>query len=300
MIMAGGSGSRLWPMSRAATPKQLLPLIVGDDGSPTTLLALSASRLAGLVEPERRSICTGERFRAQVREAAPGILDEMILGEPMGRDTVNAVALAAAAFEKRDPDAVFAVLTADHVIEPNDVFQRCVRTGFELVEDDPRRFVTFAITPTYPATGFGYVERGDVIDGREGAFEVARFVEKPDLARATEYVESGNFGWNAGMFVFHAGAVLDALERFVPESHAGIREIQRAMGTPQARWRETNQSGRPSTMARIRFLPDAGVNDVSSMALSAVSRRPPSPAAPKRMNHCGVLRKITGAFERHE
>jgi mannose-1-phosphate guanylyltransferase len=158
-----------------------------------------------------------------------------VLGEPVGRDTVNAVGFAAAVFQKMDPDAVFAVLTADHIIEPAGAFRSLMDVGYRLVEADPTRLVTFSIKPTYPSTSYGYVERGAPLPGTPGAeglaFKVARFVEKPDLPRATAYVESGVFGWNSGMFVWRASTVMEALKRFKPESHEGLVRIQGAWGT---------------------------------------------------------------------
>lgn len=241
MIMAGGSGTRLWPVSRDGQPKQLIEFIPGADGKPRSLLALAAARLEGLVEPGARYICTGERYREQIRAVLPEFGDEQILGEPVPRDTVNAVGFTAAVLAKNDPDAVFAVLTADHLIEPNLVFQDCLRLGFELVEQDPSRLVTFSIRPTYPATGFGYVERGRamdslpgcVVNGKSVAFGVTKFVEKPPLHMAQAYVESGMFGWNSGMFVFHARTVLECLSRYKPEAHAGLVRIAEAWGTPE-------------------------------------------------------------------
>lgn len=244
MIMAGGAGTRLWPMSRKDRPKQLLDFIKRPGNKkPISLLALAAQRLEALVPPSRRYICTAESYRDIIREQLPEFSQDQILGEPMGRDTVNAVGFAAAVLAKEDKDAIFCVLTADHVIEPEEAFRERMDLGFRLVENDPRRFVTFAIKPTYPATGFGYVERGTpirdpkqgksaAIDGaKEHAYHVARFVEKPDQARAQAYVESGDFAWNSGMFVWKAQTFLDALAKFKPESHEGLLKIQAAWGT---------------------------------------------------------------------
>ncbi|MCH2160270.1 MAG: mannose-1-phosphate guanylyltransferase [Phycisphaerales bacterium] len=227
MIMAGGSGTRLWPMSRVARPKQLVPLF--PEGS---LLALSAARLEGVVPPERRWICTGERFREAVLAGIPGIEDQRILGEPVGRDTVNAVGLTAAVLHAEDPEATFAVLTADHLIEPQSVFADRLDAAFGLVEADPSRFVTFAITPTFPATGFGYVQRGEQIEGHSDCYLARRFVEKPDLDTARSFLEAGDYGWNSGMFVFHAATVLEALGRYEPDIRAGLDRIVAAWNTP--------------------------------------------------------------------
>ncbi len=233
MIMAGGTGTRLWPMSRKALPKQLIPFVFPEGSkTPCSLLELAAARLEGLVPPQRRTICTGERYRAVIEQALPDFAGDRILGEPEGRDTINAVGFGAAVFGKHDPDAVFAVLTADHIIEPDSVFREAMDLGFQLVEADPRRLVTFAIKPTHPATGYGYVQRGDPIEGFDSrAFAVREFKEKPDLDIATRYIQSGDYGWNSGMFIFHARTIMDLLATYAPVSHAGLTKIADAWDT---------------------------------------------------------------------
>lgn len=232
MIMAGGAGTRLWPVSRQDRPKQLVPFI-RSGGRPRSLLELAAGRLEGLVPADRRYICTNEGYRAAIRTSLPAFTDDLILGEPVGRDTVNAVGLAAAVIAKRDPAGVFAVLTADHIIEPADLFRDRIELGFELVEQDASRLVTFSIKPTYAATGYGYVERGAEIAGTEGkGFRTVRFVEKPSLEVAQAYLDSGAFGWNSGMFVWSCKTILDCLRRYKPESYQGLMKIQAAWGTP--------------------------------------------------------------------
>ncbi len=237
MIMAGGSGTRLWPMSRAGEPKQLIRFMRRPGGGePVSLLELAAERLGDLVPADRQYICTGEGYREIIRERLPGFTDERILGEPVPRDTVNAVGFAAAVFGKADPDAVFAVLTADHLIRPQETFTRAVDVGFSLVEKDPTQLVSFGIKPTYPATGFGYIEDGGEIAGTDGlGFRVARFVEKPPLDKAREYLASGTFSWNAGMFVFHAGTFMEMLARHKPESFEGLMKIRDAWETEHQR-----------------------------------------------------------------
>jgi mannose-1-phosphate guanylyltransferase len=220
MIMAGGSGTRLWPMSRKSRPKQLLPLIDGK-----SLLEIAAMRLEKLVPLKHRLICTAETYRGEVRRVLSDFSDEQILGEPMGRDTVNAVGLTAAVLLKRDPESVFAVLTADHLIEPQHEFARAFELGFKTVENDPSRFVTFSIKPAFAATGYGYVERGEPLAGFAGAFKAGRFAEKPDLATAESFVNSGRFNWNSGMFIFQARMFMDSLKRYMPENYAGLTRI---------------------------------------------------------------------------
>jgi mannose-1-phosphate guanylyltransferase len=237
MIMAGGSGTRLWPMSRDGQPKQLINFIHRGDKR-LSLLEIAAERSSKLVPADKQYICTGERYRGQIREALPVFDDEHILGEPQPRDTVNAVAFAAAVFSKQDPNAIFSVLTADQLIEPDDVFNEAMDLGYKLVEEDPSRLVTFGIKPDHPATGYGYIEHGKPIKNKageeiDGAFNVARFIEKPPLEKAEAYVQSGRYDWNAGMFVFHAQTLLKLYERFMPENAKLINKLADAWGTDQ-------------------------------------------------------------------
>ena len=228
MIMAGGAGTRLWPMSRPAQPKQLIPFIGG-----RSLLQIAADRLEGVVPMERRLICTGRDHLDVIRKRLPDFTDDRLLGEPVGRDTLNAIGLTATVLAAEDPDAIFAVLTADHLITPQEEFARCMTLGFDLVSDDPARMVTFGITPTHPATGYGYVQLGDAVEGFDGAHRTVRFVEKPDEATARSYLESGDFAWNSGMFIFSAASFLKAVAAFAPEAAEGLASIGAAWNSPE-------------------------------------------------------------------
>jgi mannose-1-phosphate guanylyltransferase len=229
MVMAGGSGTRLWPLSRRERPKQLLPLLLEN----RCLLEEAVDRLEGVVEPGNRLVCTAERFRRAILESISSLDDEHLLGEPTGRDTVNAVGLTAAILEGRDEEAVFAVLTADHLITPKDEFARALDLGFRIAEAEPTRFVTFSITPDFAATGYGWVERGAEVEGFEGAYEAASFVEKPERDRAEAFLASGRWNWNSGMFVFSAKGFMQALEKFLPANAEGLRRIAAAWDTPE-------------------------------------------------------------------
>ena len=203
-----------------------------------SLLEIAAERASKLVPTDKQYICTGERYRTQIREGLPSFDDGHILGEPQPRDTINAVAFAAAVFAKEDPDAIFSVLTADQLIEPDDIFNSAMDLGYKLVEEDPSRLVTFGIKPDHPATGYGYIEHGLPVKDKDnnpidGAFNVARFIEKPPLEKAEAYFESGRYDWNAGMFVFNAKTFLMLYERFMPENAKLIQQLTDAWGTDQ-------------------------------------------------------------------
>src|SRR5262245_32033019 len=228
VIMAGGAGTRLWPLSRSTVPKQLLSVIRGK-----SLLQLSYERLRGLLPPERILVCTAAAHRDAVLANLPELPKENLLGEPMGRDTANAVGFPAAVLHKRDKDAVFAVVTADHVIEPIDTFQAAIRTAFDVVEKQPNSLVTFGIIPTYGHTGLGYIHRGEALPNFKGAYKVQAFREKPDKPTADRYVESGRYYWNSGMFVWRADTVLNELAAHLPEAHKGLTKIADAWDSPQ-------------------------------------------------------------------
>ncbi len=217
VIMAGGSGTRLWPLSRRGTPKQLLKLMGG-----VSLLRLAFERALHLVPAERVIVVTGAAYLDDVRADLPEIPLENLLGEPEGRDSLNAVAWPAAVLSHRDPDAVVAHLTADQLIEPIDAFVEALDEAFSVAEADSAALVTLGVVPTSPHTGYGYLHRGASLPGFPTACAVQEFKEKPDAATAARYVDSRQYWWNAGMFVWRARTFLDQLAALEPDTHAAV------------------------------------------------------------------------------
>ncbi len=212
-------------MSRNRVPKQLLPLIQGK-----SLLDLAFQRLEGLVPPDRRWVCAAEAHRAAVRAALPGLATDRYLDEPVGRDTLVALAFSSAVIARVDRDATIVVLTADHLIEPPDAFREVVGRGFDTAESGPGVLVTFGIAPTRAATGFGYLRLGGGFLGQ--ARIVEEFREKPDAATAERWVAEGpeRYLWNSGMFVWKAEAFLDCVRRYEPAVFDGVTTIAAGVG----------------------------------------------------------------------
>ncbi|MHC4872584.1 MAG: mannose-1-phosphate guanylyltransferase [Planctomycetota bacterium] len=226
-IMAGGGGTRFWPKSRQHCPKQFLP-IVGDKA----MITQTTDRLESGCSAEKIFIITNEKQAAGTRELVPAIPAENVIAEPLGRNTAPCVGIAAVyAREKSGGDPVIGIFSADHVIGPIDEFNKTVKAAAELAET-PGNIVTIGIKPTFPSTGYGYIEHGDNIAGSDvNSFDVKRFTEKPGLAAAEEFVASGNFSWNAGIFFFKSGTVLAELERQQPEIFKRVEEFSKAIGT---------------------------------------------------------------------
>ncbi|WP_222267260.1 mannose-1-phosphate guanylyltransferase [Modestobacter marinus] len=232
VVMAGGSGTRLWPLSRASRPKQLLDVVAEEGGGAHSLLAEAFARLRTLLPADQIWVCTAARYADAVRAALPELHPDRLVLEPVPRDTANAVGLAAALVADVDPDAELAVVSADHVIRPVDRFVAALGTAYDVLAARPRALVTLGVTPTSPATGFGYVQKGAPTEVR-GAAEAASFREKPDRATAEAYLASGEYVWNSGMFVWRAQTVLDALREHLPESAAGLARIVAAPAGPE-------------------------------------------------------------------
>jgi mannose-1-phosphate guanylyltransferase len=216
VVPAGGAGTRLWPLSRAGSPKFLLDLT----GSGRSLLQETVRRLEPLVG-DRVLVVTGAAHREQVVGQLPDVAGGRIVGEPSPRDSMAAIGLAAALVEREDPDAVIGSFAADHVITSRDAFERAVALAADVARGD--WLVTIAIEPTEPATAFGYVRQGAVVPEHAGAFVVEEFVEKPSLEVARSYLASGDYRWNAGMFVARPRVLLDLLATWHPEFAAALR-----------------------------------------------------------------------------
>jgi len=229
VIMAGGAGTRLWPLSRTARPKQLLRLFDGK-----SLLQLSRERLQGLFEPQNIWVITSAHYIDQVARELPDVPRDNLIGEPMGRDTANAIGLAASLLARRDADATMAVFTADHIISPQDRFAEAIRAGLDAAEGSPESLITFGITPASPHTGYGYVQRGEEVGAK--TYRVAEFKEKPTREVAETYLRSGEYYWNSGMFAWRASAILSELERLLPENAASLADLA-------ARWEDLARSG---------------------------------------------------------
>ena len=217
VVPAGGAGTRLWPLSRASSPKFLHDLT----GTGRSLLQATWDRLTPLTG-SHVLVVTGVAHQGAVAEQLPGLPADQLLAEPAPRDSMAAIGWAAAVLEARDPDAVLGSFAADHVIADEDAFRACVTDAVAAAEQG--YVVTIGIEPTHPSTGFGYIELGTAL-GAGPAHAVTQFVEKPDRARAEEYLATGRFRWNAGMFVVRATVLLDLLAQWHPELAAALRAL---------------------------------------------------------------------------
>jgi len=227
VIMAGGGGTRLWPLSRKARPKQMLSLI-----EERSLFQSAIDRVNGILPPERILVVTVAEQAAQLREQAPEIPAENFLLEPMPRGTASVVGLAAQVLQHRDPQAIMAVLTSDHFIGNQERYQDLLRAAHQVALDG--YLVTLGIAPTFPATGYGYIQQGELLGTYrdQPVYRAMRFKEKPDDAQARAMLESGDHAWNSGMFVWQVSQILEEIARQMPDLAAKLAEIGQVWDTP--------------------------------------------------------------------
>ena len=219
--MAGGSGTRFWPLSRRSRPKQTLPILGG-----ASMVRQTVERLFPLFDAKQIFVVTGRDHADLVRRDLDLLPPDQIIDEPVGRDTAAAVGLAATFLQWRDPESAFAVLPADHYIDDPAKFQACLLRGHRAARTGA--LVTVGIKPRHPSTSYGYLNRGS----REGeVFRVRRFYEKPKLEAAKTFVESGDYYWNGGMFVWESWSILKAIGNFLPALSTSLLEIGKALGT---------------------------------------------------------------------
>lgn len=229
VIMAGGSGTRFWPLSRERHPKQFLTLF-----GKRSLLQQAYDRIADVVGKDGVLIVTNHQQAARTREQLPEIAPNRVIGEPCGRDTAPCIALAAALLVRNDPDVHMIVLAADHLIQPTQVFQQAVLTADKFLKDEPEALVTFGIPPTFPSTGYGYLRRAETVGEHEGirVHRLKSFHEKPNEKKAKEFVASGEYFWNSGIFCWKARTILDEIQRRSPELYNAVDRIAQAWDTP--------------------------------------------------------------------
>jgi len=271
VIMAGGGGTRLWPLSRRERPKQLLTLF-GEE----TLFQNTVNRLIGLFPPERIFVVTVAEQARRMQSQVPFIPPENYLIEPVPRGTAAVVGLAALTLRKRDPQACMAVLPADHFIRNRDLFHYLLHTAFEVAEQN--YLVTLGIAPTYPSTAYGYIQQGQRLNGdfKYPVYQVRRFKEKPDEKLAQEFLRSGDHSWNSGMFIWRAEAILAEIHRQLPALSLVLQEIEAAWDSGQdevarrSLWHDlptqTIDYGVMEHAERVAVLPASGLgwNDIGA------------------------------------
>jgi len=269
--MAGGGGTRLWPVSRKERPKQLLPLL-GQE----TLFQSTVQRLENLFPPEHILVVTVEDQALEMRQQASSIPEENYIIEPAPRGTASVVGLAAAVLQKRDPNAAMAILPSDHFIRNRDLFHYLLRAAFEVAENG--YLVTLGITPTHPSIAYGYIQQGQPLSGGYNypAYEVKSFKEKPNEDTAQKLLRSGDHSWNSGMFIWRADVILKEINAQMPALDKALKDIVAVWGTAgqddilKERWEslknETVDYGIMEKAGRVAVLPAGGLgwSDVGS------------------------------------
>lgn len=227
LIMAGGRGERFWPRSRKNMPKQFL--VLTDDGK--TMIQLTVERILPIVEMEDIYIVTNKDYKELVQKQLPDILEENILCEPVGRNTAPCIGLGAIHILKKYEDAIMLVLPSDHLIKYNSMFIKTLKEGCEIAQEG-KNLVTVGITPDYPETGYGYIKFNPKICKGQ-AFAVEKFVEKPSVEVAKEYLNTEEYLWNSGMFIWKVSSILENMEQFMTKIYHGLLKIKNAIGTEE-------------------------------------------------------------------
>jgi mannose-1-phosphate guanylyltransferase len=229
VIMAGGSGKRLWPLSRQKKPKQVLKLIEGQ-----TLLRKCFERLQGIFEPANILVVTNADYVETVCDELGELPKENIVAEPVVRDTAGAIGLAATILHKRDASATMAVVTADQLLEPAEKFRQTLIAAISFIDENPDAMITFGIKPLFPSTQFGYLKFGNVkpcAKAAEHVYAIDTFKEKPNIETATRYFSDGHFFWNAGLFVCRCETILNHLKTFLPDCVEPLAKIREGWAT---------------------------------------------------------------------
>ncbi|MGC9399820.1 MAG: mannose-1-phosphate guanylyltransferase [Anaerolineae bacterium] len=306
VIMAGGGGTRLWPLSRTAHPKQMLTLF-----GERSMFQMSVDRLRPLFPPERIFVVTAGEQVEPLSNQAPELPRDNFIVEPMGRGTAPCIGLAAIHLQRRDPQAMMAVLTADHYIEEEAVFRAALTAAREVAEEG--YLVTLGIPPTFPSTGYGYISRGKTL-GEKGDFpyyRVQRFTEKPDAETARRFLEAGTYSWNSGMFIWRTERILEEMATLMPELHRTLERLQDTLAgddydaTLNQVWprveKETIDYGVMERAGRVAVIPvEMGWSDVGSW--DAVQARLPADEHDNvcRGDHIAVETTGTMVFSRSD
>lgn len=225
VIMAGGRGERFWPQSDSRRAKQFLPIL-----SDRTLIQETFDRITPMIPPERVLVVTSKEQAGLVKRQLVRLSTSNIIKEPMPRNTAACIGLAAIIIEKKNPDGIMIVLPSDHMISDRKAFLSVLRTGVEIANKGDV-LVTLGIEPTFPATGYGYIKQGSLVEKKGNVFRVERFVEKPDKETASSYLKSGEYFWNSGIFIWKVSTILKAIEKYLPRLDYALKKIKPSLGT---------------------------------------------------------------------
>lgn len=256
VVMAGGSGTRFWPVSRKLRPKQLLPITGG-----RPMVTETVARVREAIPPERFWVVTHKDQAEGIRRALPDVPPSQILAEPMARNTCACAGLAASAILAKDPDATLVMMPADHDIRPEDEFVKTIKAACESVEKH-NGLMVFGIRPTHAATGYGYIRRGDAVHISHGVavHQVLGFREKPNRATAEQFLETGEYVWNSGIFVWRAKRIREAIQQFEPQIGAGLSIVERALAKSGGVFDATATAALAEAYAKVPSVPvDVGV-----------------------------------------